>query len=71
VGAATEKTAALGLAVALAALVVATAIVALALLPDLGGYARDHTVSMAAAGAVCLSALTLLAVMAVASTRRG
>ena len=68
---ATERTAAVGLAAALAGLAVFTAVVALALLPDASGYARDHTAFTAVAGAVGLSAVALLAAMTLASTRRG
>jgi membrane-associated phospholipid phosphatase len=69
--AATERTATVGLAAALAGLAVATTIVSVALLPNVGDYAREHTAFVAVAGAVSLSAVALLAAMALASTRRG
>ncbi len=68
---ATEKTATVGLAAALAGLAVFTAIVSVAMLPDAADYAREHTAFMAVAGAVSVSAFALLAAMALASTRRG
>ncbi len=57
------------LAVLAAAVVVGTALLALRL-PELGHYARDHTAFVAVAGAVSLSAVALLAALALASTRR-
>lgn len=66
-----ERTATVGLAGALAALAVATTIVAVALLPNVADYAREHTAFTAVAAAVSLSAFALLAAMALASTRRG
>jgi membrane-associated phospholipid phosphatase len=68
---ATDRTATVGLAAALAGLAIFTAIVSAALLPNAADYARDHTAFTAVAGAVSLSAFTLLAAMALASTRRG
>jgi len=70
----TEGMAAVGLVTVMAALATVLAVVGLALvgsrLPDLVDYARDHTAFMAVAGGVSLSALTLLAAMALASMRR-
>lgn len=72
--AATERVTAFGLATALVALAAATSVAGLVVLvtrlPDVAGYARDHTTFIAVAGAVSLSALALLAGLTGAVTRR-
>ena len=64
----------MGLVSIVVALVAAAAVLAFALLsshlPEVKGYARDHTASVAVAGAVSLSALALLAVLTGAMSRR-
>ena len=64
-----------GLVVALVAGAVAAAVLVLGIvafrLPDLVGYASDHTVFMVVAGLLVLSAVALLRLVAVAAARRG
>ena len=71
---ATDRAAAVGLVTVVLALVVAGGVLALALLsshlPELKGYARDHTASVAVAGGISLSALALLAALTSAMSRR-
>ena len=71
---ATDRVAAVGLVTVVVALVAGAAFLAFALLsshlPEVKGYARDHTAAVAVAGGISLSALALLAVLTGAMTRR-